>query len=290
MNTFSFENFSRLEYETKDIKIGKDLIRTYQFGQGDNIILAFPGFPFSGLIFSWLLMNSDLRNSRVVTFDMPGWAGFSKIDPNITYTSIERMVEIGNSLMESEFPKKSFSILGYSYGGALGVKIFGINKQKVKRIALVSPVIDGKTVYTSWVRLIELAKKFHLNWFVRKYVQHEYIDPVLRYLEENFEVPLSYMQLIDDALSRIDNKVLLDSLNELFHIDLRVELSLINEKKVPIMVINSKDEEKIFRKQAEFIRRILDHEKSVFLHGRHEDFALKPNSKVIDSIVKFLSS
>jgi hypothetical protein len=54
------------------------------------------------------------------------------------------------------------------------------------------------------------------------------------------------------------------------------------------MVVNSRDENKMFRRNAELIRRMTNKNQSLYLHGRHEDFLLRPHENACVKVIDFL--
>ena len=85
----------------------------------------------------------------------------------------------------------------------------------------------------------------------------------------------------------MDNKILLESIYALFTSDWTEHLKTLNNK--GILVINSREEDLMFRRQAQIIRLNLAHEKSEFFEGSHEYFALAPSEKMVKKIVRYLS-
>lgn len=83
-----------------------------------------------------------------------------------------------------------------------------------------------------------------------------------------------------------DANTLLESVHQLFNIDLRKYIQTLEN--IPVMVVNSREENKMFRRNAELIRRMTRKKESVYIHGRHEDFLLKPHEHACVKVIDFL--
>ncbi len=74
----------------------------------------------------------------------------------------------------------------------------------------------------------------------------------------------------------------------LFHTDWYNELDILEGK--DILIVNSKDETKMFRRRAELLRRRFSDGKSLFYPGGHGDFILRPKAEVVREVVRFLTT
>jgi pimeloyl-ACP methyl ester carboxylesterase len=273
-------------YQINDIHYKGKRIRTYSFGIGEKKILSLPAFPHSGIIYLYFLLKYDLNKVQFITFDLPGWIGRSE---NIFKHSVydeKEMLELLDHII-NHFSLKTFSVIGYSFGTSLACALVGENKYDIEKLALISPVIYGKAIK-------EKAKRFLLNFiqftdtfiFARLYVLSRFkiYKPTLIHTGMDVRILQEYKEMIYSA----DPKVIFTSLKHLFSSDY---CDII--RKFPhshLLVANSKDESKFLRDQAAHIRRIVSGVKTLFLHGAHEDFILKPNSDVVKAVIRFLTS
>jgi pimeloyl-ACP methyl ester carboxylesterase len=273
-------------YKIVDIHYKGKRIRTYSFGIGEKKVFSIPAFPHSGVIYLYFLLKYDLNKVQFITFDLPGWIGRSEnIFKNSIYDEKE-MLELLDHIIKF-YNLKLFSIIGYSFGTSLATALLGENKYNIYRVALISPVLNG-------ISIKEKAKRFALNFirftnsfiFARLYVLSRFTlyKPTLITAGMDAKVMEEYKAMIYSA----DPKVIFTSLQHLFSSDYSEILKSFPHHK--LLVANSKDESKFLRDQAAHIRRIVDVDKTLFLHGAHEDFILKPRADVVKAVIRFLTS
>lgn len=274
----------KFEYFSKSIKYKDFNISTYVIGSGEKTVLSLPSFPHSGLYYLWFLNHYFFDKVKFLTLDFPGWIGFSdNIFANSKF-DIEEYVKLVKHVVHT-YKLKKFSLLGYSYGGALAVRLAHELPNMVDRIVLVSPVIDSSIIQnTKEVRLVNLLKKSHLEPLIKAYLYNRWkaYRPIM--LSQGLPSPFAaiYAAMIQQASSQ----VILDSLYTLFKTNWSPYLSALEDKQ--LLIINSRSEGKMFRKQAELLRRKFGG-KSSFYPGGHEDFILKPKSEVVRDVITFLS-
>lgn len=272
------------EHQRKGIYYKGKYIQTYSFGEGDNIVLALPSFPQSGTYYLWLLDKVEFNNLKFITFDLPGWSGYSENFLDYKNFNLDIYIDIAKEVLKA-YKVNEFSILGYSFGGAIGTKLASELSDRVKSIVLVSTIINGNKISlrNRTKFLITIAYYLGLHSRIKKYILKVFKD-----IKKDHD-PLMPNILLDnygDMLNNIDERIVSKSAYELFHSDWTKYLLKIQDKK--IMILNSKDEKLLFRNQAKYIRKILKHEKTIYLHGTHDDFILKPDSDIVKNIMNFL--
>ncbi len=272
------------EHQRKGIYYKGKYIQTYSFGEGDNIVLALPSFPQSGIYYLWLLDKIKFTNLKFITFDLPGWSGYSEDFLEYKSFHLDIYIDIAKEVLNA-YKIKEFSILGYSFGGAIGIELASELKHRVKSIVLVSTIINGKKISlrNRTKFLITIAYYLGLHYKIKSYILNVFND-----IKKNHDplMPNILLNNYSDMLNNIDEKIISKSAYDLFHSDWTKYLLNIQDKK--IMILNSIDEKLLFKSQAKYIRKILKNEKTIYLHGTHDDFILKPNSKVIQEVIEFL--
>lgn len=134
-----------IKYTEKVLRFRGKKIQTYTFGSGKNIILAMPSYPHSGLIFTIFWLFAQKMDAKFITFDMPGWIGKSENVFKGWQYDMATIIEIVDQIIKS-YKVKNFSLLGYSFGTATATCVAAKYRERVKKIALVSPVINGKII------------------------------------------------------------------------------------------------------------------------------------------------
>lgn len=276
----------KFEYFTKTITYRGRCIETYAIGSGDKTVISFPSYPHSGLSYLWFLNHYSLEKVRFISFDLPGWIGESENIFKDRVFDIEEFIKIAKEVLRAHDVTK-FNILGYSFGAALAIKLVDEMPERIDKVVLVSPVINGHASrFSKEVIEVNLAKLFHLPIALAMHVKNRwrFLAPLL--LKEN--CPANFIAIYGQMVDRVDPDVLLESIYTLFHLDWCRYLECLNNKKC--MVVNSRQETRLFRKQAEILRRKLDNKNSLYLTGQHEDFLLNPKSEVVKKVVQFLTS
>ena len=248
--------------------------------------MAFPGFPHSGISYRWLFSEHDLEKIKVITFDLPGWIGESEGYRRSEVYSFDLEVDISKYILDY-YRVNSYSLIGYSFGGAIALKAASEAPKKVNKIVLVSTVVNPlKTPNFYPIRNVNFITSWHLRFLLRRMVYRDFRKWKKGLIEDGLG-PI-FVEKYEELLRNADDRIMMESIYRLFHTDLSPYLDRLNGKKV--MVINSQDEENIFKEQAEIIRRKLVGENSLVIRGTHVDFLLKPNHDVVDKIVDFLSA
>jgi len=123
-------------------------------------VFCFPGWTLSSQSFLPLVKHLDTDNFRFILLDIPGWAGKS---PKLKgKTTIHALAKIGISFTNAfNFP--SFSLLGYSYGGALVQEIIKTKIMPVSSVILLSTLCEGgdslKSQFDKPIQMYAHAKK-----------------------------------------------------------------------------------------------------------------------------------
>ncbi len=273
------------DYQHKKVEILGKKIETYTFGKGERVVVAFPGFPHSGLSFRWLFSKHDLAKIKVITFDMPGWIGESEDYKKGEMFSLDFACDMAKYLLDLHRVDK-FSVMGYSFGGAIALKVAADWRENIEKIILVSAVVAPlRFAGLSPIRDVNFLKSWHLRWLMRRIVLKDF-----RKWKEDLQsqgLPKRFLDKYEKLIENADDRIMMESIYTLFHTDLSGYLDRI--KNIKAMIVNSKEEDELFKEQAEIIRRTLIGENSLVVHGAHVDFLLKPNHDVINKIVDFLS-
>lgn len=273
-------------YKITDINYEGKRIRTYLFGNGKVKILSLPPFPHSGVLYLYFLLQYDLSKVQILTFDIPGWIGQShNIFPDGNYNEDVIIDLIGTILKKYAF--NTFRVIGFSFGTTLAAKMVERFGARVEKVAFISPVLSGIKAREAGKRIImKIMNDLNLLFIADMYLKSRF-----KVYKKRLQADSIVSKVLDEyevMINHIDQKVVLTSLIKLFNSD--YSSCLDNYDNSDILVANSKEESPFLRKQAEHLRRILDGEKTIFLHGSHEDFILKPDSHVVREVFRFLSS
>jgi pimeloyl-ACP methyl ester carboxylesterase len=279
--SYSFEYISkRINYKGKEIQ-------TYTFGTGSHVIFSFPSFPQSGLYYLFFAQHYNHRNYKFITFDLPGWSGWSenlfREDP--TLPLIPTYLDIAEHVLK-EYKVDKFSVIGYSFGAALAFMLAARNPERILRLALTSPVIfGGLTHQTKQHRLLGWVKRLNAHKLMRRRFRRriESLLPDFRKL-----VSADLVDMYMTMYMRTDSVVLMNSIWELFNTDNEDLLPEVGKVK-NILIVNSQEEDKLFRMQAEHLRRHLPSEHTLKIHGTHDDFILRPKSETVEQVMNFLT-
>ncbi|MFS8130718.1 MAG: alpha/beta fold hydrolase [Candidatus Dojkabacteria bacterium] len=262
-------------------------IQTYQFGEGENVVFSFPSFPHSGLYYLWFLTHYNTSKVKFITFDLPGWTGYSENIFQTNKFTLDEYVEIAKVILK-DYKIERFSVIGYSFGGALALKLAADMKSKVDKVVLVSSVINSRII--RGFRVVNLVKLLHITkyYYILKALIKGRFKAIAKILNREEGMPKVFIDMYTDMLNHIDSKIISDSIYQLFTSDYSKYIPEINEKNV--LVVNSRDEGRMFTVQAEYMRRHLNNEKSLYIHGTHDDFILKCKKDVVRDVVTFLTT
>lgn len=277
------------EYRTRRVELPEGAIQTYSFGSGEKVVFAFPSFPHSGLLYLLFTRHFDSSKYTFITFDLPGWAGWSdrsylqpeKSERRIT---LDEYVDIADAVLTS-YQVKSFRIIGYSFGGNLALRLAIRHPEQVNRVVLVSAVLFGNLLKgTKAYRLLRIGRLLKLHKILERRLIKGFVTAAKQVKLDSGD---SIIDLYGAMYKQIHAPSLMECLNALFEDSGEDLVKKINS--IPhLLVINSRDEDNMFRKQAERIRRIVDHEKTLFLNGSHNDFLVNPSLKNVKQVMRFL--
>ncbi len=273
-------------YESRLVKYKDNYIQAYSIGSGDKVIFSFPSFPHSGLTYLLFLKDYNLTKFKFITFDLPGWIGYSEnVFKNGDY-DLEVCINIAKHILK-EYSVKKFNVIGYSFGGALALKFAYEMEDSIDKIVLVSTIINSKIIANlNTVRAVKLLKKINKPSILLRII-HNRVKKFTKFIIAEGIMPEELLLKYIDMSQHINARVLLESIFTLFNSDLTEVLLNLKDKK-DFLIVNSKDEASMFRIQAEFLRRHLDNEKSIYLHGTHDDFLLNPHKDVVKEVINFL--
>lgn len=274
-----------LHFEPREIIYHNSFIQAYSYGTGECTVLAFPSFPHSGASYELLWREVRSHKIRLISFDLPGWIGRSD---NIFRTepfSLDAYVEIARAVLEA-FGVKQCGILGYSFGGNLTLRFVEKYPEMVDKIVLVSAMVDGHSVQHTRIQMLaRIYNRLRLGFLMKKILMQE-INKYNHRLAD--DVNADYLNYYADMACHCNGSILTKSVASLFTADLADKVHLLQSKKV--MILNSKDETPYFRREAGYLRHELKGEKSLFMHGTHQDFMLRPDPEVVSKVVNFFTA
>lgn len=159
--------------------------------------------------------------------------------------------------------------------------------ENVKRLVLISPVMDGANVQNYKIgKIVDAIYRLNLGNFLKFYVIYMYQKYrrcliTQGYPKRNYSI---YVRLI----KRASGEVMLKSIYTLFNNDFTPYLKRLEN--LPVLVADSLNEPVFIRKQSEHIRKVLKKVNSIYLHGNHEDFFLRPKKEIVKEVMDFLIS
>jgi len=278
-----FSNFD-VSIKFKTISVEGKKVQTYSIGEGDSIVISYPPFPHSGLIYSLFMLHQSKPNIKFITFDLPGWVGMTESDKTGEF-DLKQIERITKEIIK-DYKISEFGVLGYSFGGILAIKTARRYNHRITKIALVSAVINGQlTTSSKDYKRIEMVEKLGLANVSKYYLQSRFRKYSKSLLEDG--VPAPFLQWYQSMMANIDGRALFQSIKILFTGDFTSDFMKLPE--VPLLIVNSKNETKYFRQQAAYLRRLVKGESSLYLTGEHEDFILHPKKKVVKQLINFFS-
>jgi pimeloyl-ACP methyl ester carboxylesterase len=278
-----FSNFD-VSIKFKTLTVDGKKVQTYSIGEGDSVVISYPPFPHSGLIYSLFMLHQEKPNIKFITFDLPGWVGMTEPESHGDF-HLDDISRITKAIIH-EYKIKEFGLLGYSFGGILATRTAHRYKNRVTKVALVSTVINGTlTSSTKDYKKIEFVEKLGLANISKYYLQSRFNKYKKSLIDDG--VPIPFIEWYASMMNNIDPKALFESINLLFKGDFTRDFQKLPN--VPLLIVNSKTETRYFRQQAEYLRRLIKGESSLYLTGEHEDFLLHPKKKVVTQVINFFS-
>lgn len=277
------------EYQTKRITTPEGAIQTYSFGSGEKIIFAFPSFPHSGLLYLLFTKYYDPSKYKFITLDIPGWAGWSDntLLPTLNKNGkleLDDYIQLADKVLKV-YKVNEFNVIGYSFGGNLALRLALDYSKQVKKVAIVSPILFGElNAGGRHYRLISLTKKLKAYSAFKIRMANRFRELIGEMKDLMGDTVVEWYKSMYD---RMHSRSLVECLYTLFTDPGTIFKERINE--IPkLLVVSSRDEDPVFRRQAAYLRRLVKSEKKMFLRGSHSDFILHPNSKAVKAVMKFL--
>lgn len=276
------------KYEADIVKFKGYDIQAYRFGSSDNVSIAFPGFPLSGSFYLWVMSQYDLAKVSIITFDIPGWAGTSDNifkNSNIEF-NIDTLTEIAQEVVKF-YKVKKLNIIGFSYGTALALDYCSKHKQEVEKVVIMSPFFLKRFLslyFLLWL-IVKLPDRL-LGELFKLFVYYGMLPIYKKYREIN--VPDHFLNIIKHGMSKIDAKLTGVSLKYIAKVDFEDKLKALKEKKV--LIVTNNNEKGIFKKHADFLKKVLPQSKLMHVNGKHEYMYITPSREFVKKIVDFLNS
>ena len=241
-----------------------------------------------GLLKNWFTpilteyLKKEKRNVNLQVVDLP----ILKSGIEDGSFDVDILIKIAKAIIK-EYKVDKFNVLGFSFGSYLALLIANIYKDRVKKIVLVSPVINSSMAKKSADGLKILVLRYTgLYFLVKPYIYHRFRKYSQPLIEQG--IPEQFIYLYKRMMEGIQTKYVFRSIYYLFFSDNIQLLKDVADK--DILIVNSKTETPYLRRQSWYVRQILENEKSLYLKGNHEDFILYPQKKVVSKIVKFLTT
>jgi len=125
------------------VRYGKLSIHYSRWGNGDNVVLAIPGFGEGSESFSCIgkLMAQD---QTLLAVDLPlhgftDWKERDAIEPSALLAAIQEL------LFECGFINSKFSLVGFSMGARIALSIYEEAPERIKELVLLAP--DGLNMH-----------------------------------------------------------------------------------------------------------------------------------------------
>ena len=168
-----------------------------RFGNGANWVFSFHGYGEEGERFS--ILESSLTNQYTfIAIDMP-FHGKTEWNGGLLFKADE-LIELLNQIIGSEI--SCFTLMGYSMGGRIAMKLFELIPHRISKVVLVAPdglhqnkwqwfvtktklgnsLFKNAMINPNWIfNLMGVAEKFNLmNKSIIKFIHYYLDDPVER--------------------------------------------------------------------------------------------------------------
>lgn len=140
-------------------------------GRGPTVF-CLPGW-LSPSVFFLPLYYAFSNKIRLVSLDFPGWAGQSD---SISNPNPDFFLDLIDDFIE-HLQLRSFTLVGYSYGGMLSQFVASTHAPKVKKLILISPPADLETVKTDIKWPLSLY-----SWLESRQVPFKLMRQILRFI------------------------------------------------------------------------------------------------------------
>ncbi len=138
---------------------------------GEHVLFCVPPWPSSSTCYIPLALALD-KHVRLIALDLPGWAGFSdkpRFKPNL-----ENYASLVSDFINS-FKLEHYSVLGYSFGGAILQRALASEKIKPQKKIFVSSLHNGYRLAQQNSKSLKLYK-----WVQAMHFPDEVIKKVAR--------------------------------------------------------------------------------------------------------------
>jgi len=260
-------------------------IQAYKFGDNEeNVTFCIPSFPFSGLFYHWILYNASKTGCTFITFDVPGWIGYSENYFKHRRFSMDALLDIACKVID-HFNPPTFKIIGYSFGGVVAMRLTDKYAERVKKLALVSTLVNANhTKYYSLPLLARIINRLQMFSVIKYYIKEGVVK--MEAIARKRNMAEEYLRIFDEMFENCDAKVLSDSIYDFFHLDYREYLLKVSSKNIPIILVNSDDDFNFLKKQGKLMRDLLKDVKYTTLHGDHNSFVINGDSLKVKNLIR----
>src|SRR5258708_21053617 len=112
-------------------------IQTYEYGGGSKPVLALPSFPNSGLYYLFVTKYFPHNDARIISFDIPGWMGWSDDVFHDHLFSEKKYVRIAEKILKAKNIHR-FSLLSYSLSGGCSISLAQKYKEDIEKFVIIS--------------------------------------------------------------------------------------------------------------------------------------------------------
>lgn len=149
-----FKNINDTKIAYKDVGKGK-------------VVFCLPPFPSSSTSFVPFI-NKVKKQFRIIALDLPGFGGYSSL-PEKNFTLDQYLQIIEKFILSFKF--KKYSLLGYSFGGALAINIVKRRSVIPQKLILVSAFYDGKDIfkYKPYLKYLKFIKKIEAKSLINNF-------------------------------------------------------------------------------------------------------------------------
>ncbi|KKR06035.1 MAG: hypothetical protein UT34_C0001G0075 [candidate division WS6 bacterium GW2011_GWF2_39_15] len=271
-------------YEQRLVDYNGYNIATYRFGKGKQTVLCLPPFPHSGLAYIRFLECISPKELSFVTLDIPGWIGNSQNIFEHKKFRYDRMMELLDFLVES-LGLETFTLMGYSFGTTLSVVLNEKYKERVDKVVLISPLLNGKNIHQDpGVEALRLLRRYELYPVASLYTRVRFKQYSADLIKKGY--PQYLIDLYSQMLATMSPHVELDSIYELFSSDFTKYIPPLKKKRT--MILYGNDDMPAIQNEVIQLQALLPEALYRMFPGRHEGFLLRPEPSVINSVKEFI--
>lgn len=252
---------------------------------GEHVLFCIPGWPTSSTVYMPLALALD-NNVRLIAIDLPGWGGFSdkpRFKPT-THNYAELIADFINS-----FHVDDYSVLGYSFGGALLQATLATGKIHPQKAVFVSTLHNGYELSVKFGKMLKLyrwARSVHLPSRLIKKITESYIRIFRR---GNLD---RYYDKWDDTLiyKQTENELMRADVDSMFG----VMFSLLDDEmltpklaETQSMVVYADSDPDFIKRESKEMANFLEVE-PIYLEGMDHNHIVFDVNKSADVILNFL--